>query len=107
MHPVTNMLGATGDDNFDKNVLNKLVNSYFKKEPWIENNGMNYMSGENYKSKTFYNYSHTLEDIINSIIQNGMCIRKLKEFEKDISELFNELSYKGIPLSYILIGQKV
>ncbi|MFF0825368.1 class I SAM-dependent methyltransferase [Brevibacillus sp. NPDC003359] len=107
MHPVANMLGAQGEENFDQNERNKLLNSYFKKEPWIENNGMHYISGEAYSSKVFTNYSHTMEDIINSMIQNGICIRKLKEYEKDISELFNDLSDKGIPLSYILIGQKM
>lgn len=107
MHPVSNMLGVVNEDNFDENVPNKLVNSYFKKEPWVEDKGMSYLSGENYESKTFYSYSHTFEDIINAMIQNGIYIKKLKEYEKDMTSLFNELSDTGIPLSYILIGSKI
>lgn len=107
VHPTTNMLGANGEENYDAEVPNKLVNSYFRKEPWIENKGMGYISGESYDSKTFYSYSHTFSDIINSISINGIYISKLREFEYDIACMFNELGNKGIPLSYILISRKL
>ncbi len=42
-HPVTNMLGALGEDNYDEKEPSKIVNSYFHKEQWIENNGMKIM----------------------------------------------------------------
>lgn len=106
MHPVTNMLAASGEENFDEMIPNKLVNSYFRKEPWIENSGMKYISGKAYESKTFCSYSHSLSYIVNSICQNGMTVSKLQEFEYDISSLFSHLNHRGIPLSYILICQK-
>ena len=107
MHPVTGMLAMKGEDNFDEFLPNKLVNSYFKCDPWIENNGISYMSdsSKEYK-KTFYSYSHTFADILNAIIESNMIIKKLKEFEYDISGSFSELDNKGIPLSYILVGNK-
>ncbi len=107
MHPFTGMLAMEGEENYDASIPNKLINSYFRQEPWIENNGMGYMSDSSMEyKKTFYSYSHTFADIMNSIIDNGMQIRKLKEFESDISFSFCNLSDKGIPLSYILISQK-
>ncbi|MCC5910106.1 MAG: class I SAM-dependent methyltransferase [Clostridiaceae bacterium] len=106
MHPVTNMLGATGEENYDEEVPNKLVNSYLRREPWIENSGIGYMSEKSYKSKTFYSYSHTLSHIVNAICRNSMCVSKLIEFDYDISGMFKELNNEGIPLSYILISQK-
>ncbi|MCX7746575.1 MAG: class I SAM-dependent methyltransferase [Clostridia bacterium] len=107
MHPVANMLAMNGEENFDASSPNKLVNSYFRCDPWIENNGMGYMSdpSKEYK-KTFYSYSHTLADILNAIIKSNMQIKKLKEIEYDISGSFYELSHKGIPLSYVLVANK-
>jgi SAM-dependent methyltransferase len=106
-HPVTNMLGANGEEQYDQETPNILIYSYFKDDAWIENDGMGYMNGENYESKTFYSYSHTFTEIINAICQNGMSINKLMEFDYDISEMFSNLNNRGIPLSYILISQKV
>ncbi len=106
MHPVTNMLGASGENNYDEEVPNKIVNSYFRKEPWVEYSGMAYITGKPYESKTFSSYSHTFSHILNSICLNGMLISKISEFDYDISGMFGQLNNKGIPLSYILVSQK-
>ena len=106
MHPVSNMLGVSGEENFVEEVPEKIVNSYFRKDPWIENSGMGYMTGKLYDSKTFYSYSHTFSHILNSICQNGMRTEKLCEFDYDISGMFAQLNNKGIPLSYILVCRK-
>lgn len=105
IHPLTNMLAASDEEGYDKEYPNMLVNSYFREEPWIENNGMEYISGKSYQSKTFCSYSHTLSHIVNSICQNGMILSKLMEYDYDKSGLFSQLDHKGIPLSYILISQ--
>ena len=103
-HPLVNMLPIPGEPEFDENHLNKLAYSYFKKEPWIENNGISYMS-EKYPSKTFTSFTHTMSDIINSLIQADMNIKKFNEYDYDIgiSEAYNE---KGFPLSFLLIAGK-
>lgn len=106
IHPVTNMLAASGEENFNPEHPKEMNNSYFRQEPWIENSGMGYLSGGSYESKTFYSYSHTLEAIFTGLIQNDMKLKVFKEYEKDVSEMFRELSGSGIPLSYILIAEK-
>jgi SAM-dependent methyltransferase len=106
-HPVTNMLAAIGETNYDEKAPNKLVNSYFKEEPWVENSGMGYMSAESYKSKTFYSYSHTFSDIVNSLSSNRIAISKLREFQYDMSTSFANLNNLGIPLAYILTAKKM
>ena len=106
VHPITNMLGMPGEDNYDEMSPNKLVNSYFKEEPWIENSGMGYITKSSYKSKTFTSYSHTLSGIINSLSANRIFISKFREFDYDISSCFGELNNQGIPLSYIMIAKK-
>lgn len=103
-HPFEDMLLFPGEDGFDKDSLDRLTFSYFRKEPWIENNGMGYMSVE-YPSKTFTSFSHTMSDIINALSVNGMKTIKLNEYDYDISGV-NVYDRRGIPLSYILIAEK-
>ncbi|RSK26085.1 class I SAM-dependent methyltransferase [Bacillus sp. HMF5848] len=106
IHPVTNMLATTGEELYDPNVPNKLTYSYFKKDPWVENTGMGYMSGDKYQSKTFYSYSHTFADIFNALSVNELSLKKLREFAKDESAQFVHLDHKGIPLTYVLVAEK-
>ncbi len=103
-HPVMNMLPMPGEDTFDLDHLNQVAYSYFRKEPWIENSGMSYITPE-YDSKTFTSFSHTMSDIINSMICCGMSIVKLNEYDYDVG-LTEVYDGKGYPLSFILIAQK-
>lgn len=105
-HPIANMLAFEQEEGYDKNVPNKLVYSYFKDDPWVENCGMGYMSGKAYDSKTFYSHSHTISSIINSMTANRLIITGMKEFQHDISESLEHLNNRGIPLSYILRAKK-
>lgn len=104
-HPVMNMLPMPGEPDFDSEHLNRVAYSYFKHEPWIENEGMEYMS-KPYHSKTFTSFPHTMSSIINAIIKSQMKIVKLKEFDYDVglSEVYDG---QGFPLSYILISEKI
>lgn len=104
IHPFENMLPIPGEDKFDPRNLDKLAYSYFRVEPWIQNDGMNYMSRE-YKSKTFTSFSHTLSEIINSLSANGMKTVKFNEYDYDIgvTDIYDGM---GFPLSFILVVQK-
>jgi len=103
-HPVFAMLPLPCEAGFDPDNLDKFTGSYFRKEPWTENNGMDYMS-RHYKSKTFTSFSHTLSDIVNALSANGITIVRLHEYDYDVglTEIYDK---RGIPLSYILIGEK-
>lgn len=103
-HPVMNMLPLPGEPAFDEQHLNKIEYSYFRKEPWIENEGMGYMS-ETYDSKTFTSFSHTMADLINAVSSAQMRVVKLKEFDYDVG-LTEAYDDKGFPLSYFLISEK-
>lgn len=103
-HPFMNMLPLPGEEEFDEAHLNRTAYSYFRKEPWIENNGMGYMTAQ-YESKTFTSFSHTLSDIVNSAVTAGMAIKKLDEYNYDVG-MTNVYDNKNYPLSFILIAQK-
>lgn len=104
-HPFMNMLPTPGEGAYDPKHLNRVVYPYFKKEPWVENKGMNYITPE-YHSKTFMSFPHTLSDIINAVIHEGMSIQKLSEYDYDVglSDVYNN---KGFPLSFILVSEKM
>lgn len=108
MHPFGDMLAVQGDEGFEPENPKKIVHSYYRKEPWVDNGGMFYMTNRSFESKTtFYSYSHNFSDIINGLSINNIFIKKLRELETDVVELFPHLNNQGIPLSYILIGEKI
>lgn len=105
-HPVTNMLGASDEDGFDESNPQRIMYTYFEKT-WKENDGMYYMTGKEYESKTFTSFTHPFSSILNGIVNNGLRIRALHEHDVDISSgTFSELNGMGIPLSYVLIADK-
>ncbi|MBN2735712.1 MAG: class I SAM-dependent methyltransferase [Spirochaetales bacterium] len=106
-HPFTDMIAAPGEAEFDESSPNTPKHSYFRKEPWIESQGMDYIGGTLYNSKTFYSFSHSMSEIINNLSLNNFHIKKLQEYDYDISSRFSHLSQKGWPLSYLLSAQKV
>ena len=91
-------------DEFDKNRPDKIVYSYFKNDPWIENTGMDYIGNTQYKSKTFTSYSHTLSDVVNSMVQNQIIILKINEYNHSLYE-FKSLNQGKIPLSMLIVGK--
>ena len=103
-HPMMNTLPMPGEPQFDEKHLDRFVYSYFRKEPWVENEGMGYMS-KSYASKTFISFTHTLSMIINGISDAGMHVTKLNEYDYDIglSEAYDGC---GLPLSYLLFAKK-
>lgn len=106
-HPFANMIAMPGEEEFDANDIKRFTYSYFRKEPWLGNSGMGYMSVA-YESKTFTDFSHTMSDIVNALSLNGMKTVKLNEYDYEIgnvgSDIFNG---NGIPLSYILTAEKI
>lgn len=104
VHPFMNMLPLPGEDTFDRKNLQQLRYSYFRKEPWVENEGMGYMSG-NYPSKTFTSFSHPMAAIIHALAAAGLRISRLDEYDYDI-DLTDVYDGKGYPLSFLLLAQK-
>ena len=103
-HPMTNMLAMEGDEEYDVNLPFNCAFSYFEHE-WVGNGGMSYITGREYKSKTFTDYTHSLSEIIGSMCRNGMVITNFSEFEYDISGGFEKLDHQGFPLSMLIEGR--
>lgn len=103
-HPVMNMLPLPNEDEYNTIAPVILKNKYFTKEPWIENSGMGYVSGE-YSSKTFTSFSHSVSKIINSVIKSNLNIVLFEEYDYDIG-LTDVYDNMGLPLSMLVMGIK-
>ena len=104
-HPFAEMLPA--DDRKDVDPL-QIIEPYFKADPYIESNGIDYIGNTSYKSEPMYWFVWTLSDIFNSLIKNGFRLEHFSEYPEDISTQHKrtEEAQAGIPLSYILIAKK-
>lgn len=105
-HPLTWMFAFEGESNYDKSHPFSLQNDYFKKTPFIDNDGMPYMDQGNYESNPFISFSYTFEDVILSCIHNQLQITNFKESNLNLLESFPELHEKHIPLTFMLVGKK-
>lgn len=106
IHPFSEMLPF---DDYETDDILRIVEPYFKSEPYIDFGGLDYVGGEQYISDIpQYWYVHKLSDIMMGMIENHISIVHFSESEMDISAGHQrvEKANAGIPLSYILIGSK-
>ena len=103
-HPFVCMLPLPDEDAFDPNATNRVVYSYFRKDPWLEQNSGGYMT-HHQNSHTFTSFSHTMGSIVNAAVAAGLQIQALQEFDTDIgmTDVYNG---KGFPLSFTLTAKK-
>ncbi|NKB71500.1 MAG: methyltransferase domain-containing protein [Candidatus Latescibacteria bacterium] len=105
-HPYTNMLAMANEDGYDAERPDQVVFSYFKDDPWVDSDGVDYVGGTTYKSKTMYSFSHSFGAIFNAMAQNGLTVKTLREFDYDISTSWPHIDRGGMPLSYVLVAEK-
>ncbi len=104
IHPVSEMLPFDDDDTSD--VL-RIAGPYFKKEPYVEKGGLDYVGRTEYEGDaTQYWFVHTISDIMTGLIGNGLTIELFREYATDVSagHARVEAANAGIPLSYILVA---
>lgn len=84
--------------------------SYFERRPQEVTEAITYDGKDHGKGETGYWFVHALGEIITACAKSGLGIEELKEFAHTIREPEYDL-YEGraaqIPMSYILVAQKV
>ncbi len=106
-HPFIDMLALPGEKEYQPDEPMKLTYPYFRKQPWINENGMSYVAGVPYKSTAFCDWSHPLSETISAIVKNRMNITSFTEYDHDRGVIgSNVLDGKGFPLSYLLTAVK-
>lgn len=102
-HPMLDMFEPTDQD------PPPLVHSYFRTEPYVDTDGIDYLGGTKYESTPNYWFHHKLSDIFTACLKKGLAITSFEEFDHDISEVFvcfDQLKVKP-PLCYMLVAQKM
>jgi len=104
-HPFVEMLSQDSDPAADPL---KIIEPYFKSEPYEEHDGIDYIGKTTYDAPTKYWFVWTLSDILRGVINAGLHLKFFEEYPKDISASHqrNEEAGIAIPMSYILIAQK-
>ncbi len=105
-HPYTNMLAMPSEQGYDAEHPDQVVFSYFKEEPWIDNDGVDYIGETSYASKTLYSFSHSFATILSALCNNGLALKSLQEFNYDIANAWAHIDRKEMPLSYVLVAEK-
>ena len=102
-HPVVAMF-----DPFDDVDPPRWRHSYFKQDPWVDTDGLDYFDGESYQSKPLYTFPHTLSETLMACIGNGLAIELFEEFPHDLSPSYGHLERleAKLPLSYLLVARK-
>ncbi len=110
IHPISEMLPFdNGDpDTPDADYL-RIIEPYFKVEPYEDHDSLDYVGGTEYTSAaTQYWFVHTISDIIMGLVNNGFAIEHFAEYPTDISAGHQRIkaAEAGIPLSLMLVGRK-
>ncbi len=102
-HPIANMF-EPGDSEDSL----KLRYSYFRTEPFRDEQGLDYWGGERYASKPMYWFPHKLSDVIGGCLGNGLALESYVEYDFDISNTLGALAASEIrpPLCYTLVARK-
>jgi SAM-dependent methyltransferase len=108
LHPISNVIAAPPEKEYDPNDPLKICYRYFQPEPLVSNDGIDYVGKTTYQGKTKYDFMHTMGYIITSIVKNGIVLEEFSEYQHDISDLFDHLGDDSkLPLSYIIIANKI
>ncbi len=102
-HPVLEMFDPESDDPYTPD------ESYFRKEPHVEEETIAYLGAESTKGPPLYWFVHTMGDIINACIAAGLTIERLTEHaHSNREELYDK--YEGqdaqLPMCFTLVARK-
>jgi SAM-dependent methyltransferase len=106
MHPFTNLVAMQDEPLYRPDAPALVVYDYFKKEPWVSNEGMGYMTGGSVKTTTFSSFSHPFGEIVNSLVEAGFELLRFDESTTDQSDSFEHLQHTGLPLTFLLQAKR-
>lgn len=108
MHPMLDMMALPGDDNYNAQDELKIANSYFRTEPFVDENGLDYIGKTSYQGKAAYSFAHTLAAVLNALLVNRLALLHIREYPNDISATFQHLEkYQKLAMSYSVVARKI
>ena len=86
MHPVLMMYEPDPDGG-----PSQVTHSYFRTEPFVETDGLDYFGHEKYDSAPNYSFTHRISDLVNAGIAAGLQLQFMDEVGRDISNFCSDL----------------
>ncbi|MEM7426427.1 MAG: class I SAM-dependent methyltransferase [Pseudomonadota bacterium] len=82
--------------------------SYFKRDAYVDKNGLDYYGGGTYESKPLYSYVHKISDVIMAGVDLGYAIDHFEERPEHISNTWYnvEAHEHRMPMSFTLVFRK-
>lgn len=100
-HPIGNMLEPKQPEG--------LVHSYFRREPFVENVGLDYWGFTAYEAETHYWFVHRLGEIVTAAARAGLVLESLTEYPHNITSADYHV-FEGrpaqLPLSFTMVARK-
>ncbi len=107
MHPFTYVFAAPDEAEYDATNPLRVAYPYFRTDPWVSTDGIDYVGRTKYESAPGYSYTQKFSDVINPIAGTGLILRELHEYPHDIANLWVHLEpLQAIPLCYLLRATK-
>jgi len=107
MHPFLDLFALPAEEPYDPQNELKIAYSYFKADPFVDTNGLDYIGNTTYEAKTTYSFPHTISATFTAILNNKLAVREFQEYPHDISLDFRYLEkYQMLPMCYTLLAQK-
>ncbi len=99
-HPILDMIEPGAAD--DPVLWNY---SYFRRAPFVDQDGLDYYGRGTYESKPLYSFHHTMSDVLMAGIKSGLAVERFEEFPGHISNTWFNLERHGprLPMSYTLV----
>ena len=106
-HPLLDLFALPGEEPYDAQNELKIAYSYFKDDPFISTDGLDYYGKTQYAAKPTYSFPHTVAATLTAVLQSGLTLREFQEYPHDISETFQFLEkHRLLPMCYTLVAQK-
>jgi len=106
-HPFLDMIALPQEEAYDAQNKLKIAYSYFKQDPFIDTNGLDYIGQTQYEAKPTYAFPHTTSTTMTSILKNSLTVLEFQEYAHDISMDFKYLEKYGmLPMCYTLVAKK-
>ncbi len=85
LHPILNM--------YEEGEPSYLDESYFRTEPFVESDGLDYFSYQKYDGKENYTFPHSLSDILMAAISNNLQLVHIKELPYNVGNFCADLEH--------------
>ena len=82
--------------------------SYFRKEPYVSTDGLDYYGGTDYDARPVTSFTHPMSAIVMAGLGSGFTVEHFEEFPHHISNTWWNVEHAGIglPMCYTLVLRK-